>query len=316
VLNKLQFSHSRFWLVNVSLLRRSLLGLVLCSALVGCHSLGLGEDSISHPSLLAAQGFLEKSPLDIPVKVWVRPEVGLRKGPPSGGVPALVVIESDGASWGSLGFLPPVNPTPDRAVGAEIARALAREYKGAVIYLARHCQFFAVSHPAFDANCRGDMFWTSGRFSASVVRDMTHILEGLFEEDSAETRSAWILGGFSGGGTLAALLAMELGDVECLVTFAAPLDTNAWVKIHGLSPLSHSLNPADRTHRLRSIADMAFWYGDRDQRVPLGAAGRLANAAQTREKILVAEGFTHRADSGWVTHATRLFRDSCSKWVQ
>jgi hypothetical protein len=281
-----------------------------CIFLQSCSTVQFGGAQ-SEPILhtLETQDFVALNTLGKPLKGWVRKslEIGSsREAPP----PALVIFESDGADWGAGGFLPPVNPTPRRAVGAEIALALSRDYKGEVIYLARHCQFIGREPPDFDASCRKNTLWTNGRFGASVVRDFLHILSTLPGGDGAAARTNWILTGFSGGGTLAALVATELPGVRCLVTFAAPLDIDAWVDLHGLSPLDRSLNPADRIHALKTITDKAFWFGERDRRVPLLAAGRLLGF-KPHGIVKSIDGFTHRADSGWISSAGKLLQLSC-----
>jgi len=288
--------------------------LAVCVLLCGCQTPGLLPHRLVSSAIspaLVSPGFFEHLPGRMPVKVWVRPAKPAAEPAQEVRLPSLVVIESDGADWGVGGLLPPVNPTPHRAVGAEIALVLSRDYKGEVIYLARHCQFIARAHPNFDAFCRENTLWTNGRFSASVVRDFLHILSTLPGRDGATARSNWILTGFSGGGTVAALLATELPGVRCLVTFAAPLDIDAWVRLHGLSPLDRSLNPADRVHALEMVTDKAFWYGERDYRVPLRAAGRLLEFEPLGRTVKSKGGFTHRADSGWIAHATELLQRSC-----
>jgi pimeloyl-ACP methyl ester carboxylesterase len=43
--------------------------------------------------------------------------------------------------------------------------------------------------------------------------------------------------GYSGGGVLAALLAARVPNTRRLVTVAAPLDLDGWIRLHGYSPL-------------------------------------------------------------------------------
>ena len=53
-----------------------------------------------------------------------------------------------------------------------------------------------------------------------------------------------LLVGYSGGGTLAVMMAPRLPEVVGLVSIAGNLDPEAWTKLHGYLPLSGSLNPA------------------------------------------------------------------------
>lgn len=73
--------------------------------------------------------------------------------------------------------------------------------------------------------------------------------------------------GYSGGGAVAALLAVRRSDVIRLVTVAANLDHEAWTEYHRLSPLRESLNPIDDAIQLREISQVHF-VGSADIVVP------------------------------------------------
>lgn len=73
--------------------------------------------------------------------------------------------------------------------------------------------------------------------------------------------------GYSGGGTVVTLIAARRRDVSCLVTVAAPLDTMAWTRALGVSPLTGSLNPADQAPRLVSVPQ-THMRGSKDALVP------------------------------------------------
>ena len=73
--------------------------------------------------------------------------------------------------------------------------------------------------------------------------------------------------GFSGGGTIAALLAATRDDVDRLITVAGNLNHQAWTTHHSISPLSHSLNPADYREQLAHIEQIHF-VGANDKVIP------------------------------------------------
>ena len=52
--------------------------------------------------------------------------------------------------------------------------------------------------------------------------------------------------GYSGGGTLAQLVAEKFTQTRAVVTLAGNLDLAAWVQLHDYTPLGGSLNPAER----------------------------------------------------------------------
>lgn len=141
-----------------------------------------------------------------------------------------VVIEGDGEAHDGKGR-PTADPTPRDPVGRRIARAWPRE--SAVAWLARPCQF--VRDPACTS-----ADWTTGRFSEAAVVATDAAVDHLKARAGA---SRVRLVGWSGGGTLAALVAGRRGDVAGLVTVAAPLDLAAWTAWHGVSPLE-GLDPA------------------------------------------------------------------------
>lgn len=79
--------------------------------------------------------------------------------------------------------------------------------------------------------------------------------------------------GYSGGGTLAALMARDLPHVTGLVTIAGNLDPDAWARLHGYLPLEGSRNPALEPPLPSRLLQ---WYlvGQRDTNVPPGATMR------------------------------------------
>lgn len=247
----------------------------------------------------------------MPVRAWLRDGSGDEGG--GGKLPVMVVFEADGAAWRLRGYLPPSNPTPHRAVGAEIASALAHAFvKNTVLYVGRHCQFVSPESSSFQAQCLRNHLWTTGRFGEKVVQDMSWLLDTLKTDELGDQNRRLILIGFSGGGTLASLVAMRRSDAACLVTFAAPLDLAAWVAWHGLTPLTESLDPADALHALVRVRHRGFWFGGQDRVVPPAAFGRLGLSDPLRAHLHVAEGFGHAHADLWIDTAADRLRRSCA----
>ena len=85
---------------------------------------------------------------------------------------------------------------------------------------------------------------------------------------SADRQSSRVIMiGYSGGGALAVLMAPSVRGAAAVVTLAANLDIDAWVRWHGYLPLRGSLSPATEPPLSDSIAQ---WHlvGDQDQEVP------------------------------------------------
>lgn len=183
----------------------------------------------------------------------------LRAFAPKDSRPAAVLtvyIEGDGLAWISRDQ-PSRDPTPTDPLALRLALA---QPAGTAAYLARPCQYL---DPAALAACPS-RWWRGERFSETVVAATMQALDQLKARFASQRL---ILVGYSGGGTLAALAAARRDDVAELVTVAGNLDHAAWTRLHGVTPLSGSLNPADETERLRKVPQRHF-VGLQDKVVP------------------------------------------------
>ena len=198
----------------------------------------------------------------------------------SAGARLTVYIESDGAPWISRDQ-PPYDPTPIKPVVLHMAAADA---SASVAYLGRPCQY--LSERELD-NC-DPALWTLGRYSEDAVAASQAAVDLLKRRAGAQSIN---LVGYSGGGAMAALVAARRQDVACLVTLAAPLDTNAWADAIGVTRLRLSLNPADYAERLMRVPQTHF-VGARDITVPAGSIRRFIEKTPAA-KVLTLERFTH-----------------------
>ncbi len=182
------------------------------------------------------------------------------------GAPLAVYIEGDGRAWITATRVSG-DPTPRDPVALELA---ARDRRPNVVYIARPCQYVT---GAQRRNC-SPAFWTNARFAEQVVA-ATDAVIGHYKRQAAAP--AVRLYGYSGGGTLAALVAARRDDVAWLATVGAVLDHAHWTRLEGLTPLTHSLNPADAAPRLARIPQVHYVGAD-DTVVP----PRVARAFQQR----------------------------------
>jgi pimeloyl-ACP methyl ester carboxylesterase len=166
----------------------------------------------------------------------------------------------------------------------------------AQVYLGRPCLFFQGPLPA---GCDSRL-WTTHRYSEETVAALMATLSHLTEEHDATDIE---LVGYSGGGTLALLLAARRTDIAQVTTIAAPLDHAAWTRFHGHVPLTGSLNPLSepRAIRLRE----RHLLGERDSVVPIGLAAPY-KARYPQAEFHVVEGFDHRCC--WAAHWPDLIR--------
>jgi predicted alpha/beta hydrolase family esterase len=145
-----------------------------------------------------------------------------------------VYLEGDGLPWVN-GRIPATDPTTRNP----LALHLMLQGDAPAIYVGRPCY-----HQIEDDACSWQL-WTQARYSESVVSSMVAAIDRKLQALNAERAT---LVGYSGGGTLAVLVAERLAKVERVVTIAANLDTDAWTTHHGYLPLTESLNPASSRH--------------------------------------------------------------------
>ena len=190
-------------------------------------------------------------------QIWTAPERGSAVGPAT----LYVFIEGDGAPWIEAGSKVAHDPTPHRPLALELAAATsAAAAPHAVLYLGRPCYF----EPHLDANCTPDL-WTSGRYSDAVVDSLVAAVNRYTA--AFDNGPALVLIGYSGGGTLAVLMAAHLPSTRAVITIAGNLDVTAWVRWHGYLPLTLSENPAAEPHLPDSIRQ---WHlvGGKDGNMP------------------------------------------------
>jgi len=195
-----------------------------------------------------------------------------------------IYIEGDGLAWLSA-ERPSANPTPIIPTGLRMA--IQDKNNNPIVYLARPCQFVLNEEWA---GCR-PAYWTHLRFSPEVINAMNQAVDDLKHEYHAKHI---VLIGYSGGGTIAALIAARRKDVIQLTTVAAILDTEFWVRQESLTPLYGSLNPADAWKNLISIPQ-THWVGGNDKVVSKDVAFAYAKRfpAEKKPKINVVSDFNH-----------------------
>ncbi len=167
-----------------------------------------------------------------------------------------VYIEGDGNAWDSRYRLS-TDPTPKNPLSLKLA---ARDNSQAVLYIARPCMFLP---DELIKTCE-PKYWSSHRYAEEVVDAVNQAINTATRQ---RLNLRLTLVGYSGGGTVAALVAARRNDVTALITLSANLDHKAWTDLQGISPLSGSLNPIDYADQLRQIEQIHF-LGEEDRIVP------------------------------------------------
>lgn len=125
------------------------------------------------------------------------------------------------------------------------------------------------------------------RYSNEVVLSMTAALQAVLERSDTQRV---VLVGYSGGGTLAVLMAQSLPRVTAVVTIASNLDTAEWTRQHGYEPLT-GRNPADEQALPSSITQLHL-IGGKDENVTENMSARYL-ARLSPEQIWRYEKFGH-----------------------
>ncbi len=200
-----------------------------------------------------------------------------------------VYIEHDGTPWINFNRASD-DPTPQTPFALEL---MAKD-SGPRLFLGRPCYF----EPRADSPCN-PLVWTHGRYSAAVVTSMVAALRSFL---SLHPYRNVVLIGYSGGGTLAWLMAGRILESTRVVTIAANLDIDEWAHIHGYSPLTGSLNPA-LAPALTPAIDQLHYVGGRDTNVTLSVVGSFARRHPEAHVVEIAE-FDHRCC--WIDHWPQL----------
>ena len=192
-----------------------------------------------------------------------------------------IYIEGDGLAW-ITSRRPSKNPTPVKPVALEMA--LKDELPS--VYVARPCQFLSP-----ESSC-AMKYWTSHRYAEEVIKATSQVISLIKKDHGVEKLELF---GYSGGGTIAALVAARRDDVKLLVTIAGNLDHDYWTKLHKVSPLKGSLNPADFAQRLYLIPQVHF-VGEQDKNIPTEVLHayqqQLPNNGNVR--ISIVPGYDHQ----------------------
>lgn len=142
-----------------------------------------------------------------------------------------VYLDGDGSPWEQHRWI-----ADDPTARNTMILTLMQQDKNPAIFLGRPCYHgFNKSPP-----CRSK-YWTSHRYSSEVVNSMALALKQWLKNNPYRQL---VLIGFSGGGTLAVLIAPMIHETQTIVTVAANLDIEAWSSYHRYQPLTGSLNPA------------------------------------------------------------------------
>ncbi len=200
-----------------------------------------------------------------------------------------IYVEGDGLAWISSQRVSD-NPTPVNPLALKLA---LQDANPCVAYLSRPCQYIN------SEKCE-QKYWTSHRYAPEVIESYNEILNEIKNNNT----SSFSLFGYSGGGSVVALLSAQRNDVRQFVTIAGNLDTRYWSNQHHLEPLFGSLNPADFSDKLSKI-DQYHLIGEKDKIIDksvfISYKSHFKDSTKVDYKIF--KEFTHNCcwDEHWIT---------------
>ena len=149
-----------------------------------------------------------------------------------------IYLGGDGTPWISSKHKS-VDPTPRK----QTALNLMAIDTNPAIYVGRPCYHAAKK----SQNCNSK-WWTSNRYSGEVIEALKIAILQLSNDQQKLT-----IIGFSGGGTLAMLVAPHLSNIARVITISSNLDIQHWTQRHAFTPLTGSINPAEEPNLPASI---------------------------------------------------------------
>lgn len=235
------------------------------SLFLGCCTSSMSniESRISLASDLASGSALHKTQINTPKFTFTAYEKITNTN-----APISLYIEGDGLAWISR-TRPSGNPTPTNPVALRLAAQDSISQN--IIYIARPCQYTPItkSRPC------NKKYWTSERFAPEVIESYIDSIDAIKQQYQLTDIN---LIGYSGGGTIAALLAEQRDDIASLRTVAGNLDIEKFNRVHNVSSMPKSLNPADNAYKAVHIPQIHF-IGEDDKIVPASIFNSYAQKA-------------------------------------
>ncbi len=197
-----------------------------------------------------------------------------------------VYLDGDGTPWERNRWI-----ADDPSARNPLILNLMNQDKMPSILLGRPCYYGF--NQAMECDSK---YWTSHRYSKQVIDSMAHALNKWL---GAHNFKEIVLIGYSGGGTIAILMAGKINNISTVVTVAANLDVARWSEFHGYSALKDSLNPTGQVALDVSIKQIHF-AGKDDEVVPLFIIKEYADS-QKNAKFFEMAGKDHVCcwQEGW-----------------
>lgn len=188
------------------------------------------------------------------------------------------------------------DPTPRNKTLLELA---SLDPATNVVYLARPCQY---SPDDLQTVCQ-NKYWTSARYSEEVVASINQAIDLIKQHSNADNIN---LIGYSGGGTIAMLIAARRDDINSIRTIAGNLDLSAMQEYYKCKPLTESLDPMDVAYSTRNIPQVHF-IGEKDKTVPPQVVNNFKQKAKLHDtQVVILPNIDHQ--NGWTAQWPELLK--------
>ncbi len=266
--------------VGISTNRLLIGALASMSILASCAS---PEYRRAEADQLADRGALKAAVVDstpFATQAWYRTQSPVVDSISYDQQPLVVYIGGDGYAF-KRRYQVSKDPTPKNPVALRLA---SLDKSNAVVYIARPCQYIHIDE------C-DPILWTSHRYSEEVVRSIDNAITLMLEEFG---QTSVLLIGFSGGGTIATLIAARRQNVVGLVTLAGNLDHASWTTYHGVSELDGSLNAIDAIGKNQHIPQLHL-VGNNDETVPVAVVKSYLDRSDGHRNVTmkIIDGYDH-----------------------
>ncbi len=198
---------------------------------------------------------------------------------------AVIYLEGDGLVINAHGKIAQ-SPTPTDPMALRLAAVDNRKFSKIVINRPFH-----YTKNATGANSK---YWTTARYSPEVIQAIINVIKTCQERFHFKTIE---IVGYSGGATVALLLAPKLNNITQIISFAGNLDHVNWTKYHNSQPLFESLDPLQNKNAIAKIPQIHF-VGENDDNTTVALAVAYKQKLNSKNiKIIPIPDFSH--DSNW-----------------
>ncbi len=197
---------------------------------------------------------------------------------------AVIYLEGDGLVLNRYGEVA-LNSTPTDPMAVRLASVDTRPFTKIVINRPFH--YVESTNP-------DSKYWTTARFAPEVIQSILEALKTLQQQFHFESVE---LVAYSGGASVALLLAPYLKNIKRIVSFAGNLDHISWTTYHDTQPLFESLDPMENKQVISKIPQIHFLgLSDANTTIDLGKAYK-RQINSDKISIVPIAGFDH--DSNW-----------------